>query len=95
MIQSLIPVEWGQGYPIGFPLVMHDANTIASAPRSTIIFARGIALFPGHPPQVTNPTISTGPVSLNAHFPSFVTMKSMVAGHISSVIMQRMIPIFI
>jgi hypothetical protein len=30
---------------------MHDAKTIASAPRSTIILARVTARFPGQPPQ--------------------------------------------
>ena len=53
---------------MGLPFEMQDAKTIASAPRSTSIFARGMIRFPGHPPQVTNPTISTGPVSLKCAF---------------------------
>ena len=55
---------------MGFPLVIHDARTIASAPLSTINFALAGVLFPGHPPQETKPVISTGPVSANASFPS-------------------------
>ena len=43
----------------------------ASAPRSPTIMARGIACSPGHPSQVSKPTISTGPISLKASYPSF------------------------
>jgi len=79
---------------MGLPFEMQEAKTMASAPRSTSIFARGMARFPGHPPQVTNPTISTGPVSAKAPFPSAVILKSVVPGQISSVMRQRMMPTF-
>lgn len=81
---------------MGLPFEMQDAKTIASAPpRSTSIFARGMARFPGQPPQVIKPTILTGPVSAKAPFPSAVTLKSVVPGQISSVMRQRMMPTFI
>ena len=38
-----------------------EARNTASAPRSTSIFARVTALFPGQPPQLTKPTTSHGP----------------------------------
>lgn len=43
----------------------------AFAPRSPTIIALGIACFSGHPSQVTKPTLSTGPMSLKASYPSF------------------------
>jgi len=59
---SRIFLKNGQGNSMGFPLLMQEAKAITSAPRSTMSFARGTALLPGHPPQETNPTISTAPV---------------------------------
>ena len=73
---------------------MQDAKAIASAPRSTIIFALVAARFPGQPPHEVYPTISQGPRSLNAKVPSAATLKSVVPGHMSSVCMHLMIPTF-
>jgi len=52
-----------QATPMGFPREMQEAKTIASAPRSTIIFALATARFPGQPPQLTKLTTSDGPIS--------------------------------
>ena len=70
---------------MGLPLLIQEQKTIASAPRFTISFALGIAFFPGHPPQLTKPTISTGPDSSKAPKPLLVTLKSVVPGHMASV----------
>lgn len=94
-IASLILAKWGQGNPMGLPLDMQEANTMICAPRSTIILALDTALFPGQPPQLTNPVISTGPVFLKANLPLEATVKSVVPGHMSSVCWQRMIPAFL
>ena len=47
-IAAIICSAWGQANPIGFPLVMHEAITIVSAPLLTISAARVTAFFPGH-----------------------------------------------
>lgn len=70
---------------MGLPFFMQEANTIASAPRSTIIFALVTAFFPEHPPHERKPTTSTGPISAKARVPSRATLKSVLPGHISSV----------
>lgn len=69
---------------MGLPLDMQEANTMICAPLSTIILARDMALFPGQPPQLVNPTISTGPVFSKANFPLEATVKSVVPRHMSS-----------
>ena len=91
-IASLILVKWGQGNPMGLPLDIQEANTMICAPLSTIILALDTALFPGQPPQLMNPIISTGPVFSKANLPLEATVKSVVPGHISSVCWHRIIP---
>jgi len=79
---------------MGLPLLIHDVKTMASAPRFTISLALATAFFPGHPPQLINPTISTGPVYSKTPNPLLANLKSVVPRHIASVCWHLIIPTF-
>ncbi|MPN15016.1 hypothetical protein SDC9_162345 [bioreactor metagenome] len=69
---------------------------MVSAPRFTISLTRVAAFLPGHPPQELIPASSISAVSPSkAPRFSFMNFKSVEAGHMSSVCMQRISPIFI
>lgn len=80
---------------MGVPFWMQLAKAMVSAPRFTSSRTRSSAFFPGQPPQLMNPTISTCSSPANAPVLSLTARKSAVPGQYSSVCKQRMIPPFI
>ncbi len=80
---------------MGLPLVIHEVNTMVSAPRLTISAALVTAFLPGQPPQVTMPIISiSSSTPAKAPFLSRIILKSVVPGHMSSVCRHLIKPTF-
>ena len=71
----------GQGYPMGVPFWIHEANTIVSAPLLTNSRARNTDFLPGQPPQLQKPIISISSVTPSkTPFLSLIILKSVVPG---------------